>query len=258
MERNRRNRIALTVSTTITLILTLLGVMQLTKTTHFLLPVSSFFPTMAILLPSMTLFCLIIPIASPSVFAARRLFYPAALIVIIFTATILLGLLSPYISPNLSHCIHDALWSRLFGEKSLKIERIENVLRCCGFNTPYDRAYPFPSSSAGANACVLEYKYTESCAYKWQHETKIVAEWCVVSFSIILLAGIGGLLHTILVYKRQSTQVSRDPRSSQSSKNAVIVKGRGAPSERSVLLEQPAPVNPTPSSLLDLEAHDAT
>ncbi|KAK9333313.1 hypothetical protein V1520DRAFT_332308 [Lipomyces starkeyi] len=255
MEPNKRNRIVLTVSTTIGLILTIIGVMQLTKTTHFLLPISSFFPTIAILLPSVTLFLLIIPVASPSVFATRRLFYPTALILLIVFSTILLGLLSPYVSPNLSHCIHETLWNTLFREKSLKIERIENALRCCGFNTPYDRAYPF---NVGANACVLQYKYTDSCADMWQHETKIVAEWCIVVFSVLLLCGVGGLLHTILVYKRQSAQIPRDPpRSSHSSYNAVAVKAieRGAQSERSGLLEQPAHVNPSASSLLDLEAH---
>ncbi|KAK9377018.1 uncharacterized protein V1513DRAFT_422901 [Lipomyces chichibuensis] len=252
MEPNRRNRTLLTVSTTIGLILTIIGVMQLTKTTHFLLPISSFFPTIAILLPSITLFLLIVPVASPSVFASRRLFYPTALILLIVSSTILLGLLSPYVSPNLSHCIHETLWNTLFREKSLKIERIENALRCCGFNTPYDRAYPF---NVGANACVLQYKYTDSCADMWQQETKIVAEWSIVVVSVSLLCGVGGLLHTILVYKHQSAQIPGDPPPlSHSSYNVKAIE-RCAHSERSGLLEQLPQVNRSASSLLDLEAH---
>ncbi|KAK9434069.1 hypothetical protein V1505DRAFT_397213 [Lipomyces doorenjongii] len=172
MEPNKRNDI------TIGLILTLIGVMQLTKTTHFLLPSWSFFPTMALF-----------------VFATRRLFYPTALF----------------------SCLTKP--ATLFSEEFLKI-----ALTCCGFNTPNDRAYPF---NVG---------YTDSCAGMWQHETKIVAEWCIVVFSVSLRCGVGGLLHTILLYKRQSAQIPRDPpRSSHSSFNAVAVKAieRGAHSERS-------------------------
>ncbi|KAK9352379.1 hypothetical protein V1523DRAFT_441165 [Lipomyces doorenjongii] len=181
MEPNKRNDI------TIGLILTLIGVMQLTKTTHFLLPSSSFFPTMALLLPP------------PLYFSIRPHSF--------------------HVSPNLSYCIHETLWATLFSEEFLKI-----ALTCCGFNTPNDRAYPF---NVG---------YTDSCADMWQHETKIVAEWCIVVFSVSLRCGVGGLLHTILLYKRQSAQIPRDPpRSSHSSFNAVAVKAieRGAHSERS-------------------------
>ncbi|KAK9494319.1 hypothetical protein V1508DRAFT_402936 [Lipomyces doorenjongii] len=190
MEPNKRNHI------TIGLILTLIGVMQLTKTTHFLLPSSSFFPTMALVLPPPLLYLLL------DDFSIRPHSF--------------------HVSPNLSYCIHETLWATLFREEFLNIERIENALRCCGFNTPNDRAYPF--------------NYTDSCADMWQHETKIVAEWCIVVFSVSLRCGVGGLLHTILLYKRQSAQIPRDPpRSSRSSFNAVAVKAieRGAHSERS-------------------------
>ncbi|KAK9448613.1 uncharacterized protein V1518DRAFT_417726 [Limtongia smithiae] len=263
MEVNRRNRIALTVSTTATLILTLIGVMQLTKVTHFHSPLPVFFPSMAILLPSVSLFLLVLPIASSRIFSERKLLYPAILLSMIIFTTFLIALQVPYLS-SLSTCIHAAAWARLFTDNSVKLERIETSLHCCGFNSALDRVFPLPSMDSAADTCTVKFKYTESCAVKWERETTTASEWCVVVYGVILVGAIGALLHTMLVYKRQASgqqksgqNVTHNSTASRllpfASYNAL--SDERPVSERAGLLSASTPARPGSASLLNEETH---
>ncbi|KAK9478453.1 hypothetical protein V1514DRAFT_357351 [Lipomyces japonicus] len=202
MEITTKHRLVLT---TAALILTLLGVMQLTKALHFNLPVPLIFPALAIILPSITLFLLFLPIASARVFESRRAVYPVLLTGLLVISSILLGFMAPFHNHALI--------------KSGRIERIQSSLQCCGFNSVYDRAYPFPSSENTANACVLAFKYSQSCAQKWMHESNVVTVWCTVVFVSVFGGALVGLLHAILAYKRRGSDLR--PSRLYSSQNAT-------------------------------------
>ncbi|KAK7205114.1 hypothetical protein BZA70DRAFT_279091 [Myxozyma melibiosi] len=179
--------------------------MQLTKVAHFHLPLSAFYPVMAMILPTTTLFLLVLPVASKRVFAEQRMIYPATLILLIVLSTLFIALLTPYLT-SLSTCVHETAWKALFEAHDPRIEKIETSLKCCGFASLYDRAFPFPSTDDLANACVLKYHYTETCGRQWEHESSVAAEWCVTVFAFVLVGAIACLAHTVLVYKKRALE----------------------------------------------------
>ncbi|KAK9459965.1 uncharacterized protein V1516DRAFT_686709 [Lipomyces oligophaga] len=210
MLQSRKNLLILTSSTSAAFVLTLLGIMQLTKVVHFHLPLPTVFPTLAIAFPSVALVLFLLPIASSKVFSTRRLFYPAILVGLLVVATLFVGLLAPYLS-YVTHAIHEAAWQRLYASKNeLVVEKIEQSLKCCGFASLYDRAAPFanPADSVAVNACVLKYAYADSCSEKWEHQSAVVAEWCIVVFGGVLVATVASLLYTIYVYKSKVLEPS--------------------------------------------------
>jgi len=98
---------------------------------------------------------------------------------------ILLALSMQYASPSqLLSCAMETEWGRRFQEKDDRaIRTIENSLRCCGFNSLHDRAWPFPSRGVGANACETSLGYTRRCADPWRQQQQAAA-------TMVVLAGI--------------------------------------------------------------------
>ncbi|KAK9383231.1 uncharacterized protein V2V93DRAFT_128768 [Kockiozyma suomiensis] len=259
----KRNLIFLTSAATACLVLTLLGVMQLTKAAHFHLPLPDFYPVMAMILPSATLLLLVLPIASKQVFTEQRMFYPAILIGLVVVSSLFIALLTPYLN-SLSMCVHETAWKAMYDSQDARIEKIETALKCCGFNSVYDRSAPFVTTPDSiANACVLKYHYNESCSTKWEHETSVAAEWCVTVFAFILIGNVISLIHTVLIYKKYALaagglnaaikSAQQTSHSRQSSGYASIISDSPLlTNEQSGLLEEQSATSRQTSSSLDL------
>ncbi|KAK9474211.1 uncharacterized protein V1510DRAFT_306358 [Dipodascopsis tothii] len=197
----KRARYALLIGTTLVLVLTIAAIMQLVKVTHFNLPLPTYFPVFAMILPSVTCFLSVFPLFSARVYATKKMFYPSILVAVIVFSSIFAALLAPYFSESLARSIHDSAWAGLFSARSPIVAHLQESMQCCGFDTLYDRAYPFPSKADAANACVLRYKFTQQCSTVWAAQTKSTATWCLTVFLVSLVFSIAALMHTIAAYR---------------------------------------------------------
>jgi hypothetical protein len=79
-------------------------------------------------------------------------------VIVILAPTFLVALaVTPLMSEQLLTCRASTHWSMLFQHKdAATVRAIQNALRCCGFNSPHDRAWPFPSAHGGTDARTCE------------------------------------------------------------------------------------------------------
>jgi hypothetical protein len=88
--------------------------------------------------------------------------------------TIVTTLSLTYMFPTTTlNCGLNEQWAQLWRNKDeTAIRRIQDRFDCCGFNSPVDRAWPFPSGSPdhGINAKECEHRFGRhrSCAQPWR------------------------------------------------------------------------------------------
>jgi hypothetical protein len=83
---------------------------------------------------------------------------------------------------DMSRCGMEAQWKQMFQRKEdAGIRAIQDGLRCCGFNSLHDRAWPFPAHDVDVRACERTQGYTNSCANRWQRQESTVAGLTVLA-----------------------------------------------------------------------------
>ena len=55
------------------------------------------------------------------------------------------------------------------------VRRIQDRHHCCGFNSPLDRAWPFPSRRHTAAACLEAFGRNQSCRDGWLGDEQVTA-----------------------------------------------------------------------------------
>ncbi|KAK9242269.1 hypothetical protein V1506DRAFT_548073 [Lipomyces tetrasporus] len=208
MDASKRKRMVFAVSALLTILLQLIGLLQLSNVIRLRLPIHPVVPILAVFLPVVTLFLALVPVACQRGFAERRFVYPVVVAGnIVFTGHVLGRLCGRFVRSNGTKC-YEARWQHWFEHKSCKIGKIERALQCCGFSTPYDRAFPFAENDASeSDLCVQEYGFADACAGKWAAKTEMVAKSCMFVFFMVLLASFVCLFRWIRAYKAK-TQLS--------------------------------------------------
>jgi hypothetical protein len=129
---------------------------------------------------------------------------PVLRAVIVHFATLLPLLLltwsTVYIIPSdLRTCSSETNWARKFRLKDeAAIHAIQDRLRCCGFNSMHDRAWPFPSRDNDARTCERTQGYLISCAAIWQKKALEAA----------VLGGVASFLNAMVFVSRYTTEPS--------------------------------------------------
>ncbi|EXJ77236.1 hypothetical protein A1O3_10394 [Capronia epimyces CBS 606.96] len=87
-------------------------------------------------------------------------------------------------------CALESQWTAMFRRKDERaIRAIQTALHCCGFNSPHDRAWPFPSRGVDAHACEVALGYDRRCVDPWRrHEVRVAVMVGVASLVNWLLA----------------------------------------------------------------------
>lgn len=88
-----------------------------------------------------------------------------------------------YATPSdMQSCTADRQWLRMFQSKSdIAIRGIQTRLRCCGYNSMRDRAWPFPSRTVNADTCERTQGYYIACGGLWRQELQLAAGLCAVA-----------------------------------------------------------------------------
>lgn len=121
---------------------------------------------------------------------------PVKLVVLTSLCAILVPLISAAVSAvfafpsDLRDCSSEKQWARLFQQKDeAAIRSVQDQLRCCGFNSMHDRAWPFPSRDNDARACERMQGYVIPCVGPWAQQAWIAA----------VLGGFASILNAIVV-----------------------------------------------------------
>jgi len=86
---------------------------------------------------------------------------------------VLITLASTHIPSSSLSCNLGQRWAQLFQSHDARaIRTIQDALECCGFNTPKDRAYPFPAKHVGPDACMNTYGRDKACGGAWMGKEK--------------------------------------------------------------------------------------
>ncbi|BCS20507.1 uncharacterized protein APUU_20939S [Aspergillus puulaauensis] len=148
-----------------------LGALAWARTTSSFLPLPTWIPALATLLPILT----------PLVFAGTRLLFNTAshrltqpIQILNHIHTILLTAIATialsYIFPgNILSCHLEQQWQTYFHNKDAHaIRAIQDQYQCCGLRSIHDRAWPFKGNDNGDNACELQFGYRQSCMVPWR------------------------------------------------------------------------------------------
>ena len=80
-------------------------------------------------------------------------------------------------------CALERHWANLYSAKdSSVIRRIQDRHQCCGFNSPLDRAWPFPSAHppTTARACLETLGWDRRCREGWRRDERVADGMIVV------------------------------------------------------------------------------
>lgn len=123
----------------------------------------------------------------PQLFFGVLLSYTALVLPVILAT-----LSAPYVfSGDVRACLSELQWKRWYiGKDEGSVRSVQNALRCCGFNSMPDRAWPFPSRDHDAGTCQRTSGFRGSCAPLWQVQLQLVAILCMsasilVHFSVV-------------------------------------------------------------------------
>ncbi|KAG5939915.1 hypothetical protein E4U59_002783 [Claviceps monticola] len=103
--------------------------------------------------------------------------------------TVLATLLFSNIVPSsaVRTCLLSTIWQRMFRSHDADaIRRIQDEFNCCGFNTVYDRAWPFPDHKS-AGRCAETYGRTLACVQPW---TRTLQRNAGLEFGIVVAVGL--------------------------------------------------------------------
>ena len=137
-------------------------------------------------IPILNICTLIIMLAlillSKKYFSTRRSGLPSLLAILFsFGATsvpvVFTAVSAVYTFPSdLRDCSGEKQWARMFQLKNeAAIRSIQDQLRCCGFNSMHDRAWPFPSKDYDARACERTQGYHVPCVRIWVRKLSTAA-----------------------------------------------------------------------------------
>ncbi|KAL3460410.1 hypothetical protein BJX64DRAFT_263044 [Aspergillus heterothallicus] len=168
------------------------GALSWTRTITLFLPLSTWIPILATLLPPISL----IAIASTRILAGsasnapRRWSQPlqflnhAHTIILSIVATAALAYLYP---DDILTCHLNNQWQYFFQHKDAHaIRAVQDRYQCCGFRSIHDRAWPFKDHDHGDNACELQLGYRRSCFEPWRGAQRRTS-WMVVAAVVCVL-----------------------------------------------------------------------
>ncbi|KAH6618764.1 hypothetical protein C7974DRAFT_317695, partial [Boeremia exigua] len=117
----------------------------------------------------------------------RPPFVIVANFIIFIYSTVVITLLGTHAAPpSQLNCGLRQQWQSLFRLKdATSIKAIQNQYNCCGFASPTDMAWPFPSASHHADECKTLFDRTSACLGPWKAEEQHIAG---------LLMGVVGLV----------------------------------------------------------------
>lgn len=115
-----------------------------------------------------------------------------------FISLVLLAFSTVYIIPSdLQTCSSETQWAHMFRRKDEEaISFIQHQLRCCGFNSVQDRAWPFPSRGVDARACERTQGYLVPCAETWGKQAAMAAA----------LGGLASFLNSFVLVSQSTMQ----------------------------------------------------
>ncbi|OQV07814.1 hypothetical protein CLAIMM_12187 [Cladophialophora immunda] len=123
---------------------------------------------------------------------------------------------------DIMSCSLESQWTNLFRAKNEDAVRgIENALRCCGFNSLQDRAWPFPSHDVDVRACERTLGYTRRCVDPWRNQEQ-------VAVGLIAVASLFNwiLLHLVDMAAQPSRRSARFPAASDfRSEHSRLLRG---------------------------------
>lgn len=104
---------------------------------------------------------------------------------------IILGVASGHVSTSaILRCQMETQWTRFFRAHNQEaIRGIQSALQCCGYNSIYDRAWPFPGHGVDADACVRSLGFHRRCADVWMQQQLTAGRLTITSGvgSIVLI-----------------------------------------------------------------------
>lgn len=110
--------------------------------------------------------------------------------------TILVTVTAGSLTPESLSCALSNRWSRLYSSRNApRVRAIQDSFRCCGFNTQFDRAWPFQGGpdQVSARACVVRYGWKRACAESWEnYEKGVLGLMCAV--------GAAGLVYKVRLF----------------------------------------------------------
>jgi hypothetical protein len=100
-----------------------------------------------------------------------------------FALVVLFTLSLVYTIPSdIESCAANCQWLRMFKNKNeIAIRTIQAKLRCCGYNSMHDRAWPFPSKDFDARTCEKTQGYYIACGGLWRQEQQFAAAMSAVA-----------------------------------------------------------------------------
>jgi len=149
------------------------------------LPLPVFLPILNVLLPILT--AIAWPIFRRLVATVKKHALPPLLPYLAYGSTLapfaLLVLSLVYASPSdLQSCAADRQWLQLFDNKDERsVHSIQTSLRCCGYNSMHDRAWPFPSKNVDARTCERTMGYTVACGDMWRSQQGLASALTAVA-----------------------------------------------------------------------------
>ncbi|KAJ5383159.1 hypothetical protein N7517_001070 [Penicillium concentricum] len=173
-----------------------LGAISWARTSALHLPLPTWVPAVATVVPPTTLLTLV----AQQIFSTRLnnetarnrrwnttldILNQAQTVISTIVATAALAYLFP--DTTLS-CNLNQKWQELFQSKNSDVIRsIQDKLRCCGLRSVHDRAWPFKDRNHGDNACELQLGYQRSCFTRWrEHQQR--TSWMVFAAAVFVLA----------------------------------------------------------------------
>jgi len=131
---------------------------------------------------------------------------------ILIYETVLATIAGTHLSPSGSlTCALRERWETMFrGKDSEDIRRIQDAFGCCGFNSPRDMAFPFPSQGHGADTCMVRYDRDTACVDAWRNEERKVAIMLLVIPLAVFLWKVRGLRGVLIQARVLTTRTDHD------------------------------------------------
>ena len=96
-----------------------------------------------------------------------------AVTILFILDTLLITLASTARSQPTLTCGLESRWQQMFVAKDgARTRAIQDSLRCCGFRSIKDKAWPFPAKGVGVGACVERFGWQTACEGDWTAEAR--------------------------------------------------------------------------------------
>jgi hypothetical protein len=89
---------------------------------------------------------------------------------------------------DVRYCRAELIWEQLFRSKNeATIRSLQNQMRCCGFNSMRDRAWPFPARNVDARTCERTLGFSTNCGLLWDKRIYQVILVCIFASFLNML-----------------------------------------------------------------------